>query len=199
MNGYKAELKLAEVTVGKYVDSYSKNIGKSGQLTIWESENLHPGQKYIRFKADDNISEIQTSCGDITISDNILKICTHAGANTYQFKLIEHIQTIDFRMRIPERYWHICNGCGKQELLSSKDAFGQGWDYPGPDGVYKSALNYGFGMIAPRTCGNCGISSDELYLGLVMQEEIGNHRRDMIERIQNEPWSLLALEEADTL
>lgn len=200
VKGYNAEFISADVTVGKYVDGYSKDIGKSGQLTIWESENLHPGQKYIRFKAEDNTVEIQTSCGDITISNNILKICTQAGANTYQFKLIEHVQTIDFRMKMPERYWHICNGCGKRGILSSKEAFDQGWDYPGPDGIYKSAPNYGFGMVAPRTCGNCSINSDKLYCGLVLQEEtteeIGKQRHDMIERIQNEPWSLLALEDA---
>lgn len=199
INGYKAELISAEVTVGKYIDGYSKYIGKSGQLTIWESENLHPGQKYIRFRTDDNTSEIQTSCGDITISNDILRICTQAGANIYKFKLIEHVQTIDFKMKMPERYWHVCNGCGKREILSSKEAFEQGWDYPGPDGIYKIAPNYGFGMIAPRTCGNCTINMDKLYWGLVTKqetiEEVVNQKQDMFERIQNEPWSLLALEE----
>lgn len=50
INGYKAELVSAEVTVGKDIDGYNKDIGKSGKLTIWESENLHPGQKYLQLK-----------------------------------------------------------------------------------------------------------------------------------------------------
>lgn len=201
INGYIAELVSAEVSVGKDIDGCSKEIGKSGQLTIWESENLHPGQKYIRFRTDDNSSEIQTSCGDICILNDNLTICTQSGANTYKFRLIDHVQTIDFRMRLPERYWHICNGCGKREILSSKEAFDQGWDYPGPDGIYKIAPNYGFGMIAPRTCGDCVISMDKLYWGLTTKkgtvEEVIEQRMDMLKRIQNEPWSLLVSEEEE--
>ena len=92
---------------------------------------------------------------EIDITSDRLTITTQGSANTYVFQLLEHVQTIDFRMRLPERYWHICDGCGKRELLSSKEAFEQGWDYPGPDGIYKENHNYGFGVIAPRTCGDC--------------------------------------------
>ena len=150
VNGYNAVLISADVTVGQNIDGCKNDIGKNGQLTIWESENLHPGRKYIRFQTADHSVEIQTACGDISISNDIFEISTQSGANTYRFKLLEHIQTIDFRMKLPERYWHICNGCGKREFLSGKEAFEQGWDYPGPYGLYKTMPNYGFGTIAPR-------------------------------------------------
>lgn len=109
VNGYNAILISADVSVGNGIDCTKNDIGKTGQLTVWESENLHPGRKYIRFRPEDNSSEIQTACGDITISNNIFEIATQEGANKYRFKLIEHVQTIDFRMKMPERYWHICN------------------------------------------------------------------------------------------
>ena len=131
--------------------------------------------------------------------NDIFEISTQSGANTYRFKLLEHIQTIDFRMKLPERYWHICNGCGKRELLSSKEAFEQGWDYPGPDGIYKTMPNYGFGTIAPRTCGDCCIAMDKLYLALATKsellEEVLREENETLERIQNEPWSLMESEE----
>lgn len=195
VNGYNAILISADVSVGNGIDCTKNDIGKTGQLTVWESENLHPGRKYIRFRPEDNSSEIQTACGDITISNNIFEIATQEGANKYRFKLIEHVQTIDFRMKMPDRYWHICNGCGKREILSSKEAFDQGWDFPGPDGLYKGMPNYGFGTLAPRTCGNCCITMDKLYWGIISKkepnEEVFMEKKEMIERIQNEPWSLL--------
>lgn len=199
VNGYNAVLISADVTVGQNIDGCKNDIGKNGQLTIWESENLHPGRKYIRFQTADHSVEIQTACGDISISNDIFEISTQSGANTYRFKLLEHIQTIDFRMKLPERYWHICNGCGKRELLSSKEAFEQGWDYPGPDGIYKTMPNYGFGTIAPRTCGDCCIAMDKLYLALATKsesvEEVMREEKETLARIQNEPWSLMESEE----
>lgn len=58
VNGYIAEFLTADVSVGKDIIDYSEDLGKRGQLTVWESENLHPGQKYVRFRPDDNRSEM---------------------------------------------------------------------------------------------------------------------------------------------
>lgn len=97
--------------------------------------------------------------------------------------------------KCPDKYWHICSGCGKREILSSKDAFEQGWDYPGPEGVYKESHNYGFGMMAPRTCGNCCIK-DSLYWKLFISEEGGTNNmnkyeiEETLKRIKSEPMSL---------
>ena len=42
VNGYNAVLISADVTVGQNIDGCKNDIGKNGQLTIWESENT-PG------------------------------------------------------------------------------------------------------------------------------------------------------------
>ena len=49
-----------------------------------------------------------------------------------------------------EKFMHICEVCGKEKLLTSDEAFQEGWDYP---------PNFGqFGIIGPRTCPDCSIN-----------------------------------------
>lgn len=48
-----------------------------------------------------------------------------------------------------QKYIHICEVCGKTEILTPEEAFEDGWDYPPKMGA--------FGLVSPRTCGNCGI------------------------------------------
>ncbi|WJY99392.1 hypothetical protein CHAN_03845 [Corynebacterium hansenii] len=45
------------------------------------------------------------------------------------------------------RFPHICEVCGKEELLTRHEAFNAGWDYPPDHGK--------FGVISPRCCPNC--------------------------------------------
>ena len=97
-----------------------------------------------------------------------------------------------------EGFWHYCEVCGKKEKLSSKQAFDEGWDYPGKNGIYKDLMpNYGFGAISPRTCGNCGIM-DTTYMkltkGQVKMGELEGREKETIERILSEPGSLLCEE-----
>lgn len=87
-------------------------------------------------------------------------------------------------------FWHYCDGCGKKELITSKEAFENGWDYPGVDGIYKSRRHYGFGCLAPRTCGKCGIETS-LQWKIMSGEDIGDEGRNALERIKNEPMSLM--------
>ncbi len=42
-----------------------------------------------------------------------------------------------------------CEVCGKVETLTDREAFEAGWDYPPFIGTW--------GIISPRTCGDCGI------------------------------------------
>ena len=44
-------------------------------------------------------------------------------------------------------YW--CEVCDKKEILTEREAYDQGWDYPPFMGMW--------GIVSPRTCGNCGI------------------------------------------
>ncbi len=48
-----------------------------------------------------------------------------------------------------EPFIHICEVCDKKEITTSETAFQSGWDYPPRFGD--------FGVISPRTCGDCGI------------------------------------------
>ena len=93
-----------------------------------------------------------------------------------------------------EGFWHYCEVCGKKEFLTSKAAFSAGWDYPGKHGIYKRMPNYGFGTLAPRTCGECGIMDTlhiKLLAGKIGFEEMEGKNQKIIERIMNEPASLL--------
>lgn len=51
-------------------------------------------------------------------------------------------------------FWHYCEVCGKEEYITAKEAYNSGWDYPPQMGC--------FGMLGPRTCGNC-LLKDTLY------------------------------------
>lgn len=44
-----------------------------------------------------------------------------------------------------QKLLHICEVCGKQELLTLNEGFEQGWDY--------APYMYPFKVISPRTCG----------------------------------------------
>lgn len=37
--------------------------------------------------------------------------------------LLKPIQTIEFKMSPPHRFLHVCDGCGRREILSSREAF----------------------------------------------------------------------------
>lgn len=48
-------------------------------------------------------------------------------------------------------FLHWCESCGREELLSSKEAYEAGWDVPPSMGTW--------GVISPRTCPNCSINT----------------------------------------
>ena len=82
---------------------------------------------------------------------------------------------------------HICEVCGKMEVLTSKQAFDDGWDYPGIDGVYKTE---NFKILAPRTCGDCGIEKTAWWALLMEKkgfENLTEAQKLAVERIKQEP------------
>ena len=85
---------------------------------------------------------------------------------------------------------HICEVCGKTELLTPEEAFNEGWDYPPRMG--------GFGIVGPRTCGNCPINLT-VWWALVSEKksvsELSQQQRETIKRIQGEPESIIPKEE----
>lgn len=80
-----------------------------------------------------------------------------------------------------DKFLHICEVCGKEELLTSEEAFNEGWDYPPNIGS--------FGIIGPRTCPNCRLD-DTLWFELTMKrtpvEELSERHKKTLSRIVRE-------------
>ena len=97
-------------------------------------------------------------------------------------------------MVLPEKFLHICEVCGETQVISSKEAFDAGWDYPGPDGLYATRPQYGFGSLAPRTCPNCP-TAETLWFRLLCNqgstEDLTAKDNELLHRIKNEPQSLI--------
>ena len=81
---------------------------------------------------------------------------------------------------------HICEVCGKEEILTPEEAFEQGWDYPPRMGM--------FGIVSPRTCGDCAMV-DTLWWKLTYQkvkpEDLSDKDKETLQRILSEPGSIL--------
>ena len=87
------------------------------------------------------------------------------------------------------KFWHYCEVCGKKEFITADMAYDTGWDYPPKMGT--------FGVLGPRTCGNCLV--DETLFWKVSRSGVRTIDEDFLwpgeietlKRIQNEPKSLL--------
>ena len=80
---------------------------------------------------------------------------------------------------------HICEICGKDEVLLPSEAYDGGWDYP--------PLMGAFGTISARTCGDCPIDGT-LWWALLSSATAANLTASQLatlERIQGEPESIL--------
>ena len=81
---------------------------------------------------------------------------------------------------------HICEVCGKTEILTPEEAFMKGWDYPPRMGQ--------FGVVSARTCGDCAITGTAWW-ALVCEnksfQELTPKQQETIRRIQQEPWSII--------
>lgn len=128
------------------------------------------------------------------ISNELLVEARKEIENEQEKMRVETEQEIAFEKAVEETktkpFWHICEGCGKRELLTSKAAYEEGWDYPGADGLYKDRKYFGFKTIAPRTCGECSITSS-IFWKTMSGEDLSDADQKGLERIKNEPMSLL--------
>lgn len=87
------------------------------------------------------------------------------------------------------RLLHVCEVCGKTEILTPEEAFDQGWDYPPVMGT--------FGVISPRTCGNCAIDGTlwwALNAGMRI-EDLNMKQLETLRRIMQEPESIMIRED----
>lgn len=100
----------------------------------------------------------------------------------------KHRQLIESMNTRP--FWHYCEVCGKKEFITAKETLDAGWDYPPHFG--------GFGLLGPRTCGNCSLKDTlfwkvhtELPLPIVINEQLTPEEKIIWQRIKAEPESLL--------
>ena len=82
---------------------------------------------------------------------------------------------------------HICEVCGKTEVIGPQEAFDTGWDYPPRMGDY--------GVVGPRTCGDCGIK-DTVWWAIAVEgkrtsEELTASQIATLRRIAGEPESIV--------
>lgn len=86
-------------------------------------------------------------------------------------------------------FWHCCECCGKKAFITAKEAFDDGWDYPPQMGI--------FGLLGPRTCGECDITStlywkvQQQALPIVVESMLTKEELKTWRRIKKEPESLL--------
>ena len=84
---------------------------------------------------------------------------------------------------------HVCEVCGKEEILTPDEAFDQGWDYPPRMGT--------FGIISPRTCCNCAMIDTVWWkltcLGMKVSD-LSEKDKETVNRIIHEPESILIKE-----
>ena len=87
---------------------------------------------------------------------------------------------------------HICEVCGKTEIMTPDEAFENGWDYPPRMGA--------FGVVSPRTCGDCAINLTAWW-SLACEKksinELSEMQKETIKRIQQEPGSIISKDEID--
>ena len=85
---------------------------------------------------------------------------------------------------------HICEVCGRKEILTPQEAFDQGWDYP--------PMMVNFGVLSPRTCPNCNMM-DTVWAAITMlgkrAEDLTDEQQQVMVRIVSEPDSILVHDE----
>ena len=84
-------------------------------------------------------------------------------------------------------FLHICECCGKREILTAREAHDQGWDYSGEGGLLPEVS---FGTIGPRTCSACPLS-ETLWWALSIKKlkifELSERHCETLSRILREP------------
>lgn len=84
------------------------------------------------------------------------------------------------------RFVHWCEACGREEVMTSTEAYAAGWDAPPTMGT--------FGVLSPRTCPACPLSAT-LWWRVVVDRfdsaDFSDADRAVLARIAGEPESML--------
>ena len=118
---------------------------------------------------------------------DLLKAQQAAEANKEEEKAKERLDLLKSMNSRP--FWHYCEVCGAKVFCTAQDAFDAGWDYPPQLGR--------FGLLGPRTCGECDITStlywkvQQQAMPIVIESTLTKEELKTWRRIKNEPESLL--------
>lgn len=77
-----------------------------------------------------------------------------------------------------EAFEHWCETCGRTEILTSDEAYRQGWDFPPRMGEW--------GVVSPRTCPSCPMKSTvgwALAMDKLAPETLDARQRAVVTRI----------------
>lgn len=92
----------------------------------------------------------------------------------------------EYRNRLFE---HVCEVCGKREVLLPEKGFLAGWDH--------APYMYPFKVLSPRTCNDCSIE-DTVYWQIAGRQktfsDLTDNQKKTLERIYNDPDSILIKE-----
>ena len=80
-----------------------------------------------------------------------------------------------------QKFEYICEVYGITKVMTPQEAFKEGWDYP--------PLMGSFGVVSPRTCGNCLITETAWWALACDKKQIkdlSNKQKETIQRILNE-------------
>ena len=95
-------------------------------------------------------------------------------------------------MTTEPRLRHVCEVCGRTEILTPTAAFEAGWDYPPRMGVY--------GVVSPRTCGDCPLTAT-VWAAMAMEgrsaDQLTDAQRVVIERIAGEPETIMVADDGE--
>lgn len=84
------------------------------------------------------------------------------------------------------RWIHLCEVCGRREILEPSTAYFKGWDYPPRQGAWR--------VVSPRTCPDCPTTAT-LWWRVTMEgateEELTERERETLRRILGEPESVI--------
>ena len=81
---------------------------------------------------------------------------------------------------------HICEVCGREDLLTPEEAFREGWDYPPRLGA--------FGIVSPRTCAGCRIDKTAWWALCIENKtwkDLTPRQQEAVARIMSEPRSII--------
>lgn len=82
---------------------------------------------------------------------------------------------------------HICEVCGKTEVLTPEEAYDLGWDYPPMMGS--------FGVVSARTCPNCPINQTLWWKMCIDSKsapyDLSEKDKEILKRIIEEPKNIL--------